>query len=71
MNGRRGHGEGSVFQLPDGQWRAMADLGYLNGKRKRKAATRATRREVVAWLREAQQAHEAGALVSRTPTVTE
>lgn len=69
--GRRGQGEGSVFQLPDGRWRAMVDLGYVDGKRKRKAATRATRREAVEWLREAQQSHESGALVSRTPTVAE
>lgn len=70
-NGRRGQGEGSVLQLPDGRWRAMVDLGWVDGKRRRKAATRATRREAVEWLREAQQSHEAGALVSRTPTVAE
>lgn len=69
--GRRGHGEGSVFQLPDGRWRAMVDLGWIDGKRRRKAATRATRREAVEWLREAQHSHEAGALVSKTPTVAE
>jgi integrase len=68
---RRGYGEGSVFQLPDGRWRAMVDLGWVDGKRRRKAATRATRREVVEWLREAQQAREAGALISKTPTVGE
>ena len=60
-----------MFQLPDGRWRALVDLGYVDGKRKRKAATRPTRREAVEWLREAQQSHEAGALVSRTPTVAE
>ncbi len=69
--GRRGQGEGSVFQLPDGRWRALVDLGYVDGKRKRKAATRPTRREAVEWLREAQQSHQSGALVSRTPTVAE
>ena len=69
--GRRGHGEGSVFQLPDGRWRALVDLGWIDGKRRRKAATRATRREAVEWLREAQQSHDAGALVSKTPTVAE
>jgi integrase len=69
--GRRGHGEGSVFQLSDGRWRAMVDLGWVDGKRRRKAATRATRREAVEWLREAQQSHDAGALVSKTPTVAE
>lgn len=69
--GRRGQGEGSVFQLADGRWRAMVDLGWTDGKRRRKAATRATRREAVEWLREAQQAQEAGALVSKTPTVAE
>ncbi len=70
-NGRRGHGEGSVFPLPDGRWRPMVDLGWIDGKRRRKAATRATRREAVEWLREAQQSHKAGALVSPTPTVAE
>ena len=60
-----------MFQLSDGRWRAMVDLGYVDGQRKRKAATRATRREAVEWLREAQQSHESGALVSRTPTVAE
>lgn len=68
---RRGHGEGSVFQLSDGRWRAMVDLGWIDGKRRRKAATRATRREAVEWLREAQQSRDAGALVSKTPTVAE
>ncbi len=49
----------------------MVDLGWIDGKRRRKAATRANRREAVEWLREARQSHEAGALVSRTPTVAE
>ena len=71
MSGRRGKGEGSIFQLPDGRWRAMIDLGWSTGKRRRKAVTRATRGEVVKWLREAQRSKDAGALTSRTPTVAE
>ena len=69
--GKRGNGEGTVFQLPDGRWRAVVDLGYVGGTRRRKAATRRTRREAVAWLSEALRARDAGSLVSRTPTVAE
>jgi integrase len=43
-------GEGSIFQLPNGKWRAVADLGYVDGKRKRKAVTRDTHRECEALL---------------------
>ena len=35
-NARRGQGEGSVFQRADGRWVAKLDLGWENGKRKRK-----------------------------------
>src|SRR5579871_3106234 len=34
---RRGAGEGSLTQLPDGRWQARIDLGYVNGKRVRHA----------------------------------
>jgi integrase len=71
MGGRRRTGDGSIFQLPDGRWRAMVDLGWSGGKRRRKAATRATRREAAVWLRDALRAKEQGALASRSPTVAE
>src|SRR4051812_9366298 len=68
---RRGQGEGTIFQLPSGKWRAEIDLGYVDGKRRRKTATRATQRECAQWLASAKQAKQAGGLVSRTPTVAE
>jgi integrase len=49
---RRGHGEGSVYQLPDGRWRGAVDLGWLNGRRRRKYVTRRTRTEVAKALRD-------------------
>ena len=33
---RRGQGEGAIYQTADGRWRAVADLGWSNGKRDRK-----------------------------------
>lgn len=37
MAKRRGHGEGSIYQRQDGRWAATVDLGWHDGKRKRKA----------------------------------
>ncbi len=68
---RRVAGEGSVFQLPNGKWRALVDLGYIDGKRRRKAVTRDTHRECAAWLAEVKSAHQAKALPARTPTVAQ
>ncbi|MGK5738504.1 site-specific integrase [Micromonospora sp. URMC 103] len=68
---RRAQGEGTIFQLPNGKWRAELDLGWVDGKRRRKTATRSTHRECAQWLTEAKRAKEAGGLVSRTPTVAE
>lgn len=58
---RRGNGEGSIHQRPDGRWCAVIDLGFVNGKRKRKYIYGDTRKEVVEKLRAAQQAQVAGA----------
>ena len=49
--GRRGKGEGSIYQTADGRWRGYVDLGYVNGKRRRKYATAPTRKAVAAQLR--------------------
>ncbi|MEU5525397.1 site-specific integrase [Micromonospora chersina] len=68
---RRAQGEGTIFQLPSGKWRAELDLGWIDGKRRRKTATRSTHRECSQWLAEAKRAKQAGGLVSRTPTVAE
>src|ERR1700674_3907459 len=43
---RRGRGEGSITQRPDGRWVARVDLGWQGGKRRRKAVYGRTRRAV-------------------------
>jgi integrase len=56
---RRGHGEGSIYQDAQERWRAVVDLGWVNGKRDRKYLSGKTRREVqqklTAALRDQQQ----------------
>lgn len=47
---RRQRGEGSVFQRNDGQWAATLDLGYRNGRRRRKTIYGRTQREAVRKL---------------------
>ncbi|MFL6970511.1 MAG: hypothetical protein ACJ8F2_01220, partial [Xanthobacteraceae bacterium] len=46
MTRRRGKGEGSITQLADGRWQGRVDLGYVNGKRVRKAFYGSTRKAV-------------------------
>lgn len=45
---RRGHGEGSVYQRDDGLWCASVELGFQNGKRRRKIIYGKTEKEVIA-----------------------
>jgi hypothetical protein len=33
---RRPSGDGSVYRTDDGRWRGVVDLGFVDGKRKRK-----------------------------------
>lgn len=49
---RRGAGEGSIYQRPDGTWCAMIELGIVNGKRKRKYLYGDTRKEVAEKLKQ-------------------
>lgn len=58
--GRRGNGEGSVYKREDGVWCASADLGFVNGKRKRKLVYGQTRKEVVEKLKGIQREQAAG-----------
>ena len=60
MSNRRGKGEGTLYQRPDGTWRAMVDLGWQAGKRVRRSVSGATRREVVDKLKEARRAMDSG-----------
>lgn len=59
---RRGHGEGTIFHRDDGRWSAVADLGWVDGKRKRKTLYGSTRAEVaealVKLLRDRQLGHK-------------
>ena len=52
---RRAQGEGSIFELPDGRYRASLDLGYdaATGKRVRKVWTGPTRAAVAGKLKAA------------------
>lgn len=58
--GRRGHGEGSIFQRTDGLWAYQVDLGYENGKRKRPVVYAATYAEVLQRGKEMQRKHDEG-----------
>src|SRR5918998_1336895 len=52
MASRRGHGEGAIYRREsDGKWCAVVDLGYVNGKRKRKVIYGETRKEVAEKLK--------------------
>lgn len=60
---RRAAGEGSIYRTPRG-YAAMLDLGYVDGKRKRKKFEGKTRTEVARKLAEARRQLEQGGIVS-------
>lgn len=61
MASRRGHNEGGIYQREsDGKWCAAVDLGYVNGKRKRKVIYGKTRREAAEKLTRALTDHQQG-----------
>lgn len=58
---RRGSGEGTVFQAPDGKWVGFLSLGFReDGRRHRKKITGATEREVKDKILDARHDHEHG-----------
>lgn len=57
---RRGKGEGGIRQRADGRWEATLELGWRDGKRRRKSLFGRTRAEVAQKLREAQVKTERG-----------
>jgi integrase len=68
--GRRGHGEGSVYKRPDGRWVGMVDLGWIGGKRRRRAVYGRTKAEVIKQLDELRRTRDRGAdLTARRLTV--
>ncbi|MGY0386408.1 tyrosine-type recombinase/integrase [Nocardioides sp. WG-D5] len=52
MSGRRGNGEGTVFQRPNGRWAAQGIIRLVGGGSKRITVTAATRPEANARLQE-------------------
>ena len=67
--GRRPAGEGSVYQDADGRWRGVADLGWVDGKRRRKYVRAATQGEVLARLRQIRREADAGVVADDRITV--
>jgi integrase len=60
----RGKGEGSIpRRRKDGRWIAQMDLGWINGKRRRKSFYGRSRQEVAAKLNDALVAQRRGAPV--------
>lgn len=61
MGKRRGHGEGGIYQREsDGKWCASVDLGFVNGKRKRKVVYGETRKEVAEKIKALLRDHQQG-----------
>ncbi len=54
MTTRRGNGEGSVYKTRDGKWVASIDLGWVDGKRKRRTFQAKTQAEAIRKMRELQ-----------------
>lgn len=57
---RRGRGEGSIVQRADGRWMARVDLGWQDGRRRRKTYYGRTRADVAAKLTKALRAVQQG-----------
>ena len=60
MAARRGRGEGSITKRSDGRWMAQADLGWQDGKRRRKTVYGRSKREVQEKLRDVLHRKEHG-----------
>lgn len=68
MSGRRGHGEGSIFRHEgSGKWTAVLDLGWVDGKRRRRWVYGETRQEVVRKLAALQRSREQGTNLAARP----
>jgi integrase len=59
----RARGDGGLFELGDGRWRAVVELGYRDGKRQRRTWTCATRRAAAAKLKAATRLQEDGVAI--------
>lgn len=68
---RRSRGDGAAYQRSsDGLWVASVNLGYVDGKRKRRVLYGKTKTEVLKKLRKAQgELHQRGDLATSSPTL--
>jgi integrase len=64
---KRANGEGSLYQRSDGWWVAQVDLGWQNGKRKRKYVTARTRADAHAKLRKVLTERDHGTVITARP----
>ena len=60
MGQRRGRGDGAIYQRADGSWVGQIDLGWIDGKRKRKYVRGQTRADVAKRLRDLAPVIESG-----------
>jgi len=69
-NTRRGDGEGSIHQRPNGTWAAQVSLGNdpLTGKRKRRSIYGKTRQEVAKKLTKLLREVQTGTYIEPTKT---
>jgi integrase len=68
---RRARGEGAISKRKEGLWAGVLDLGWQDGKRRRKFVCGRTRAEAAAKLAEAQRKHREGALIADERTTVE
>lgn len=65
---KRANGEGSIYKMADGRWRAVIDLGTgADGRRRRKSKIAKRRADAVALLRELQAERESGFVAQSGP----
>lgn len=68
---RRQRGEGTLFQRSDGLWVGRVEVGWVNGKRKRKTIYAKTQARAVKRLAQARTAVSRGDHTTSTPTVAQ
>ena len=66
---RRAPGEGSLYRTADGAWRGVLDLGWVDGKRKRKYVRGSTQAEVLDKLRRMERDLDGGTITDDQVTV--
>lgn len=62
-------GDGALYQRPDGLWCGQVDLGFIDGKRKRKTVYDRNYERAYKKVEEARRARDAGLLDTTSPTV--